>query len=305
MNLGVIIMNRKPLFFILFLIFLGFVFYLNAKVNFNERSALQPSPEQNDQISEVLSEEEETDDETLSDVLSKEDPVKEFITEKAKAAIRAIFNKKLNIVAIGDSLTAGSGDETNNGGYVGILDDHLNDQIDANLTFTNLGKRGNRTDQLLQRLEEQDIINEIEEADIILITIGANDVMKVFQNNITRLTTDAFEEELPSFAVRLQAITDRLTTINDDANIYFIGFYNPYFHYFPEVEELDHIITTWNERIETMTKQYDHETFIPVKDVVDDASFHFLAEDNFHPNYKGYELIANEVAQYLIEKEGE
>src|SRR5699024_2985569 len=281
MNLGVIIMNRKPLFFILFLIFLGFVFYLNAKVNFNERSALQPSPEQNDQISEVLSEEEETDDETLSDVLSKEDPVKEFITEKAKAAIRAIFNKKLNIVAIGDSLTAGSGDETNNGGYVGILDDHLNDQIDANLTFTNLGKRGNRTDTLLQRLEEQDIINEIEEADIILITIGANDVMKVFQNNITRLTTDAFEEELPSFAVRLQAITDRLTTINDDANIYFIGFYNPYFHYFPEVEELDHIITTWNERIETMTKQYDHVTFIPVKDVVDDASFHFLAEDNF------------------------
>lgn len=129
--------------------------------------------------------------------------------------------------------------------------------------------------------------------------------MRVFQQNFTNLTVDKFDEELPGFTVRLQAIYDRLTTINDSANIYFIGFYNPYHHYFPDIAELDTIIESWNGEIEQFTLTTENATFIPVKDIFDDATFHFLSEDNFHPNYEGYQLFANRITQYLVEREGD
>lgn len=275
---------------------------MNAKFHYGEDSPITISHKE-ETNAEVGEKDSEDDDSTH--IFQQEDPVKDFLTDAVKTAIRTIFSERIDIVAIGDSLTKGVGDETDNGGYVGILDEHLNDEINKNVHFTNLGKPGNRSDQLLQRLEEEDIQAEIEKADIILITIGANDVMRVFQNNITSLSIDAFEEELPSFSVRIAAVADRITNLNEDANIYFIGFYNPYYHYFPDIEELDEIITRWNEKLEEVTKQYDHVFFIPIKDSFDDAMFDFLAEDNFHPNYQGYELIAEQITTDLIDKEGD
>ena len=60
-------------------------------------------------------------------------------------------------MAIGDSLTEGVGDESENGGYVGILNNTFEDN-NLNITVDNFGKKGNRSDQLLKRLEKKDII---------------------------------------------------------------------------------------------------------------------------------------------------
>jgi hypothetical protein len=75
------------------------------------------------------------------------------ITEEIKAKVREVlddvlvlFKKDIKIVSIGDSLTQGVGDETENGGYVGILDHTFEDQ-NLNITIENFGKKGNRTDQ--------------------------------------------------------------------------------------------------------------------------------------------------------------
>lgn len=281
------------------------VFYMNAKLHFSHD---QPLRDAEKETVDMLAEEdmiENDNKEALSNVVEKENTVKDFFTEKIQKAIDILFQQAIHIVAIGDSLTQGVGDETDNGGYVGILEERLNSPGNPSVTFENLGKRGNRTDQLLQRLEDKEIQKEIEQADIILLTIGANDVMQIFQRNITNLSLDKFEEELPGFRVRLQAIYDRITGINEDVNIYFIGFYNPYHHFFPDIDELDEIIVSWNESIDTFTQTEEQATFIPVKDVFDDADFYFLAEDNFHPNYDGYGLFANRITQYLIESEGD
>lgn len=55
-----------------------------------------------------------------------------------------LFKKDLKIVSIGDSLTEGIGDETENGGYVGILN-HTFEDNNLNITVENFGKKG--TDQ--------------------------------------------------------------------------------------------------------------------------------------------------------------
>src|SRR5699024_6357654 len=160
---------------------------MNAKLHFSHD---QPLSDVERETEDMLADEEKLEDdhdEALANIVKREDPVKDYLTEKIQKAINLLFQRPIHVVAIGDSLTQGVGDETDNGGYVGILEDRLNSPENPRVTFTNLGKRGNRTDQLLQRLEEEDIQSDIEEADIILLTIGANDVMQVFQRNITNL----------------------------------------------------------------------------------------------------------------------
>ena len=67
-----------------------------------------------------------------------------------------MFKKDLRIVSIGDSLTEGVGDETESGGYVGILN-HTFEDNQLNIRIENYGKKGNRTDQLLKRLHQDEM----------------------------------------------------------------------------------------------------------------------------------------------------
>src|SRR5699024_317153 len=54
------------------------------------------------------------------------------------------FPQNLKITTLGDSLTKGVGDETDNSGYVGLIEDNLENEIDID----NFGISGYRSDQL-------------------------------------------------------------------------------------------------------------------------------------------------------------
>jgi len=228
-----------------------------------------------------------------------EDPVKDFISEKLKKAVSFFFKQEINVVTLGDSLTEGVGDETNNGGYVGILDSTIN-QNKHIVQFQNYAKRGSRSGQLLERLEDEEVRTSIEHADIVLITIGANDIMQVFKDNFTKLTIDKFTSEQIRYEQRLEAIFSEINALNEECDIYLIGFYNPFKQYFADIEELDYIVQSWNEIGESITEQYDNTHFIPMKDLFDSTEINYLAEDNFHPNYLGYKMMAERILQYVM-----
>lgn len=249
----------------------------------------------------------ETDSEVPTEsVITKEDPVKEFLSENVGKAVQRFFQRDLSVVSVGDSLTEGVGDDARNGGYVGILEETVN-QNEHLVTIDNFGRKGNRTDQLITRLEEEkDVINAVEKADIVLITIGANDIMQVFKDNFTDLSLDKFTSEQIRYEQRLNMIFTTLQNINPDATIYLIGFYNPFKEYFPEIEELEYIVDSWNQIGSDVTKQYDQLNYIPIKDLFDNPDIHYYADDNFHPNHTGYEMIAKRILDYVTnEREGE
>lgn len=211
-------------------------------------------------------------------------------------------NKDINITAIGDSLTQGVGDETGQGGYVGIVNRTINHDEEI-VHFENFGKNGNRTDQLLERLEEPEMIDSIESAHIVLITIGANDIMRVAKENLTNITYEAFENEQEDFEQRLSEILETVRDINEDTQLYLLGFYNPFEKYFPDVDELNQIVDDWNRIGKKTTESYDDAIFIPVKDLFDEAEVELFSEDNFHPNITGYERMAERVITYLRSEE--
>ena len=233
------------------------------------------------------------------------------LPEEIKAKVREVvegalelFKKDQRIVSIGDSLTEGVGDESENGGYVGILNNTFEDN-NLNITVDNFGKKGNRSDQLLKRLEKEDITSAIKESDIVLITIGANDIMKILKANFMNVTMDLFEEEKMEYKKRLTAIFDKINDINPDTQIYLIGFYNPFERHFSEIKELGMIIDNWNDAGKSLTEEYENVSYIPTRDLFSQSTIDLLAEDEFHPNTSGYKQMAQRVLDYLKESNGE
>jgi lysophospholipase L1-like esterase len=244
-------------------------------------------------------EDEEQEEETTIQDKSVSAAIKEKVREIIEGTIN-FFSDDTKIVSIGDSLTQGVGDETESGGYVGILN-HTFEENKINISIENFGKRGNRTDQLLKRLETEEIASAIKDADIVLITIGANDIMKVVRGNYTNLNMQPFQEERIGYVERLTAIFTKINELNPDTQIYLIGFYNPFERLFGDIEQLEMILDNWNAAGESVTEEFENVNYIPTKDLFSNSNINLLADDNFHPNTSGYKLIAKRVLEYLNE----
>lgn len=261
-----------------------------------------------DEIEETLEEDDPTSEKTDGEEMDEEEipasePVRDLIVEVMQNTIDFFQFKQLRIVAIGDSLTQGVGDETEDGGYVGTIDQIIHSKNHTtDVKIENYGKRGNRTDQLMHRLEQDDELQQsVAEANIILVTIGANDIMKVFKEHILDLTIEPFEAEQIHFERRLRNILSFLSSNNENAQIYLLGIYNPFAEYFQDIEELEKIIQDWNDKSKQTVNSFERTTFIPIKDLFEQSEEHLFAEDNFHPNKKGYERMAERVLQYLTD----
>lgn len=280
---------------------------LNVSENSNEKideslTEKESDPENAEMVEDVTVEMAESEQEEVVDGETEETKTEGF-REKVKGVVEGViklFKKDLKVVAIGDSLTQGVGDETENGGYVGILNNTFIEN-NINVTIENYGKRGNRTDQLLKRLEKKEIETSIKKADIVLITIGANDIMKIVRNNIMNLQLDLFDQAKITYLERLTAILQRVNEINPDTKIYLIGFYNPFDRYLAEIEELEMIINDWNDSGRLVTEQFENVNFIPISDLFIDSDEELLSDDHFHPNTSGYKLMAKRILENLEE----
>jgi lysophospholipase L1-like esterase len=262
---------------------------VTSTVNEPNRPSVDPTAEEEEQQVTAT----EIDDRPVADTL------KEKVREMIEGTIDFFIQDK-KIVSIGDSLTQGVGDETESGGYVGILN-HTFEDNHMNISIENFGKRGNRTDQLLKRLETEEVSTAIKDADIVLITIGANDIMKVVRNNYTNLHIEPFQEEKIKYMERLTSIFNKINELNPDSQIFLIGFYNPFERYFGDIEQLDMILDDWNQASESVTEEFENVSYIPTKDLFSNSTINLLADDNFHPNTSGYKLMAQRVLDYLNE----
>lgn len=205
--------------------------------------------------------------------------------------------KRVHVIGLGDSLTQGVGDERKKEGYFGRVTSQMNDwrgvkEVDA----VNLAKRGRRSGQLINQLGESDVQSSIKRADMIFLTIGGNDMMKVFKSNLFNLKTGPFYIELGKFENRLDEVFSIIRALNNDAIIVVAGLYNPTTLVTDETNEFVDIIDDWNEAIEVLTTLDNKSCFVPVNDLFDSNENMVYHTDFFHPNAKGYEAMA---ARYL------
>jgi lysophospholipase L1-like esterase len=210
------------------------------------------------------------------------------------------FPRDMNIVALGDSLTEGVGDSTKSGGYLAYLERKLlAHKAIKNVNITNLGKRGLRISQLDKVINKNKDV--LQQADMITITIGGNDMMKVVRSHFFDLSYSLFEKEQKKFAVKLEKLLETLRSINEDAPIILLGLYNP-FGTVQAIPEIEQVIQLWNEGSKEIMDQYENTVFVEVDDLFanrDDV----LYSDQFHPNDVGYQLMAERVYERLEAEE--
>ncbi|GAA0488128.1 hypothetical protein GCM10008986_12140 [Salinibacillus aidingensis] len=280
-------------FMLLLVVAIGFVIYPPGSGDFQSNGNLsqnrEPGAEQYESESTIKNEED-----TISDKVSQ------TVTDVVEKTIDFFVPKTLKIAAIGDSLTQGVGDETENEGYVGVLRNRLQNSNVDELVIDNYGKRGNRTDQLLTRLKEnEDIISSVKNSDVVLITIGANDIMKIVKQNFTSLSYEMFREEQPAYQKRLKEIFETIRQYNSEAHIMLVGLFNPFAQYFEDIPELDKIIMDYNFIGQQVVADYSPATFIPIKDLFINSDKNLFADDHFHPNSQGYELMGERILYYV------
>jgi lysophospholipase L1-like esterase len=210
----------------------------------------------------------------------------------------------ITVLALGDSLTRGTGDETGQG-YVGIVTEQLKEELDPReVTVYNLGINGQDSSQLLQQLGQKNIIRQVKEADVILMTIGGNDL---FQGGDALLdfNLEKIIETQKQYVTNLEQIFTTLREQNIEATIFILGLYNP----FIDLEHNDvtnNIVREWNYSTENVVGKFEKVVFVPTFDLFQLSVNDYLYSDHFHPNQAGYGLISNRLAPLINwEKEAE
>ncbi len=204
--------------------------------------------------------------------------------------------KQLHYLALGDSLTDGVGDEYSQDGYVGRLADSLLTWPSiSEVDVDNRGKRGRRSDQLLKLVKKGHYDEELQQAQLVSLTMGGNDVMKVVKQDLFNLKRDAFDKELRTYKLRYSKIVEGIRAKNPTVPILLIGFYNPFSIVTNEANEFDTIITEWNNVIEEVASEDSNACYVSVEDLFDSNEELVYHTDFFHPNAKGYEKMTERI----------
>lgn len=205
---------------------------------------------------------------------------------------------KIRIAVIGDSLARGTGDDEGLG-FVRRAGNILKEQGHDVQVLNNLGVNGLRTDALLSKLDEQGVRYVLQQSNFILLSIGANDLFQggqVLQGEDPP-TAEKLAAVLPETSKRLQEILKKVKEINPEAQIAYIGLYNP----FGDVKELEvpgnAVVAAWNDAALQILNQEDKMTLVPTFDLFENHLGEYLSSDHFHPNGAGYEEIAVRIAQ--------
>ena len=234
--------------------------------------------------------ESETDNNELLDIIGKFIP----FARQAEPA------QTLHYLALGDSLTKGIGDENDKYGFTGLLSTELeNWSAISTVELDNRGKNGRRSDQLLGLLEKGHYDKELANADLITITLGGNDVMKVVKSDMFNLKPEMFQEALVPFEERYEKIIAEIRSENESVPIVLVGFYNPFSIITGESAAFQDILTAWNSVIEQTALNDVNACFVPVDDLFetnDDLIYH---TDFFHPNANGYEKMTGRIIEQM------
>ncbi|MFL2099922.1 GDSL-type esterase/lipase family protein [Desemzia sp. FAM 24101] len=218
--------------------------------------------------------------------------------------------ESVELVAIGDSLTEGVGDSLSSGGYVSRVADLLEEKKEvAEVTTQNFGVSGNRSDQVLSRMEsDSEIKTAVKSADMVVFTVGGNDVIRIFKDELLNVQLDSFIQPLQVYQENLTKMIQLVHEWNSETDIYIFGIYNPYAIYFSEIEEMQRIVDEWNQATQDTVAAFEYTHYIPIDSAftVEDPNAlaqtkatnevienpYLYEEDLFHPNDAGYSRMA-------------
>ncbi|MGP4078383.1 GDSL-type esterase/lipase family protein [Pseudalkalibacillus sp. R45] len=206
----------------------------------------------------------------------------------------------MQIVAIGDSLTYGSGDPKKVG-YIGRVQQQMTNSFGSDVALHRYGVRGYRTDQIMIHVQNIETRQKINQANYIFLFIGTNDFIQVARRDLNSINPKEMEKMRPVFEESLAKLITQIRTDNQYAPLILIGMYDPYTDLVNH-DQLHGILKDWNQVTRGMVDQYPNIHYISTIDLFLDKEKKRYFADIIHPNPRGYELIAKRVMDEMNRK---
>lgn len=230
----------------------------------------------------------------ISDVVSVA-KTQEVKSNVAKAAVPLEDTNSMKIIVMGDSIAHGTGDEKGKG-FTTYLPDYLKSQTSKELSLENIGIDGQKIDGLLDQLQNVNLKNELKASNIVVISIGGNDLRGLRVES----DTSKMQEFKPLEASYLKSLKEILETIRKSSvqtYIVFVGLYNPYDN-LASLEDTK-LITMWNYDTQQLIEADGKAIFIPTYDIFKFNLNRLIAPDKLHPNSLGYQTISSRIAKSI------
>lgn len=212
-------------------------------------------------------------------------------------------------VALGDSLAFGIvGDGLFGKSYTDFLAEALAEE-DLLASFNKgFAFPGYKTTDILRELEENTVkpssatdeevalLDEIKKADVITLSIGANDVLAgIKPNEAGELSFDLVKVLTASktMAQNLDTILKEITAINPKADVFVMGYYNPFPYITEQTAQLEQLVTMLNKTVEAVVVA-NKMGFVDIsEEMASDFEAYLPNPKNIHPGEVGYKAIAD------------
>lgn len=201
--------------------------------------------------------------------------------------------KNIHLVAIGDSLAHGLGDASGRG-FVGDVSQQYRSK-GYTIIQSNLGVDGQTSEGLLSEVHKASVQNLVHSANVILISIGGNDLNNTA--GLPNINKEKIAGAQVAFSTNLTEILTVIRKVNPESPIFVVGLYNPYDNIASARTGTDLVIQNWNAREEEIVAKFPKTVLVQTFDLFELHDDQLLYLDHFHPNENGYYLIAERIWQ--------
>ncbi|MFD3447850.1 GDSL-type esterase/lipase family protein [Microbacteriaceae bacterium 4G12] len=203
----------------------------------------------------------------------------------------------LNHLILGDSLAKGYG--STQGGYAEIASRKLQQQTGKEILTDNIAVNGLTTDSLLRMLQGQDVQEKIKKADIITISIGGNNLLRLNRNMGVLEGLQALNDEKGKYKKNLEEILTLIRQLNPSAMIVMSELYNPLKLEDSLSSYASIFLDGWNKTVHALAEEHEPAIVLPIRKLLPNDA-HDLFYDKVHPNDKGYEKMADHFVEQII-----
>lgn len=236
-----------------------------------------------------------------------------FVSVGVFIIYKRTYKEEFNYVVLGDSLSAGRNPYgTDDYGYTDYVRDYLKkeNKLGSYLSYAVSGyaiddvkNDINLNRSIIINNKNQNIRKVLREADIVTITIGANDLLKGINiSSVPQLASNkaSLVQKIDDIMIKLDALFELIKRYAK-GKIIVVGYYNPLPHLEKYKNDIDEIVAYVDEKYESLCSKYSIY-YVKTSEAISKNNDYLPNPLDIHLSKEGYKTIGKSVIS-LINKE--
>ncbi|PID22293.1 N-acetylmuramoyl-L-alanine amidase [Sporosarcina sp. P3] len=227
----------------------------------------------------------------------------------------------LNYLALGDSLAAGVTPNNELGkGYTDLLAEELANSEVLQASNKGFSYPGYKTEDVLRDLEMDvtkpivgighsdktaTLHQSVKEAQLITLTIGANDVLPKItfdDKGVPQFNSEEIQAAIMKVGINTQKILTKIYQLNPNAQVYVMGYYNPFPYLSPQNQPLvNQLVVLLNDGIKSGVTGTTAQFVDTSKKIAEDPYTYLPNPENIHLSQAGYKVVMEAFHKSLME----